>query len=255
MAADTEQTAQRDERSSRRGEGVNSGGQGLKGAFADAVGELEEVGAGLVVGAAAYKEGAGITPNPYFQYGTVETGGYGGPPNIGAVSHVFALARHNALIFADQVLDDTTGNAAAVGQGVGTGLAPELVTLTPLTGQAARDAEVEAVTAAADYQTAHPVMLHGLDDSVVAAGQPADEFGNPTDDDDAPSVGPVGGGAGSGERRPTGDSSEDDYSDSSDRDQATGETQSGQTGTGQKAGASQPRSKVDPTRQQGSSSS
>lgn len=49
-----------------------------------------------------------FTPNPYYQYGTADTGGYGGPPNLNAVSPVFAQARHDALIFAQQVLDSSS---------------------------------------------------------------------------------------------------------------------------------------------------
>jgi hypothetical protein len=244
--------------SSARRSGQDRDGDGV-----DDRDESLSVGAGLRVGAGAYKEGeAAIAPNPYWQSGTVETAGYGGPPNIGAVTPVFAKARHNALLFAGEVVNDTTGNASGVGKGVGEGLAPELVTLTPLTGQAARDAEVDRVQAAAAYQTANPVMLHQLDDGVVAAGQPADEYGNPVEDDDATDVedrdgqrttGPVsGGGSQSGPTAPSStEPADEDYDDQSSRDnRSTGSV--GAKG-GQQTGQQQ-RSKVDPTRQQGSSS-
>lgn len=199
---------------------VNSGGQGVKGKLGDALGNLSEVvkGSGLVVGAGAYNEGA-VTPNPYYQYGTVDTGGFGGPPNIRAVSHVFDKARHDALVFAGAVVDDTTGNAAGIGKGVGEGYAPELVTMTPLTGQAARDAEKARVEAAATYQTGHPVMLHGLHDGVLAAAQEADEYGNPIDDDAPSGRSQDADRTGSRQVGPAGsDSNAGDYSDRSDRD-------------------------------------
>jgi len=229
------------------------------------------VGEGLRVGAGAYKEGTAVSPNPYYQSGTVETSGYGGPPNIGAVTPVFAKARHNALLFAGEIVSDTTGNAAGIGKGVGEGLAPELVTLTPLTGQAARDAEVDRVEAAAAYQTSNPVMLHHLDDGVLAAGQPADDYGNPVEDasglpdvegrDGERSTGPVSGGgsqqSGSQQSGSTVSDTDEDYDDKSSRDESQS-VKTAKASGGQQGGASgQPsaaRPKVDPTRQQGSSS-
>lgn len=230
---------------------VNSGGQGLKGKIGDIVGGAEEVvrGSGLVVGAGAYNDGA-VTPNPYYQYGTVDTGGYGGPPNIRAVSHVFDKARHDALIFAGSVVDDTTGNAAAYGQGVGTGLAPELVNMPPMTGQEARDAAKANVDAAATYQTGHPVMI-GMTDEQIAAGQEADEFGNPLSDDDNSSATSSSNAGDTRSRKADEDttsSDEGDYSDHSDQPRAARQSQ-GQSRT-QEPG----RKPVDPTRG-GSSSS
>lgn len=247
----TERASDRSESTTEQEGSRNAGEQqGLSGKASEIFGGLEEVGAGLVVGATAYTDGV-TAPNPYYQYGTVDTGGYGGPPNIGAVSHVFAKARHDALVFAGQVVDDTTGNAASYGQGVGTGLAPELVTMSPLTGVDARNAQKASVDAAAAYQTAHPVMLH-FSDEQLAAAQPADEYGNPLDEDAAED-------AAEGSASSSGDA---DYSDHSDRasqgasqggakqSEQASQAKSGQAQSGPARTEEPGRRPVDPTRGQ-----